>query len=234
MKNELVSADEAVARLINIDFLPAAYTIENLLEGFVSEARDRCDAAKADPGQEGHIIGYRLALKICEQRLELAGYILEAIQIQTLNGRLTAKNDGASRTQSLNWGAVQEWALENIGIVVPEPIAIIESVDNSVTDKEPDDAGKTKAFDKLVGKGLSRAMSKSMLVTLYALAKTHADKHPSALIRTATGTLIIDAVAKEIVEMVSTLSKQQKLTGQSSESIKDRLEAAEDAWKMVC
>ena len=235
MKNELVSADEAVARLLNIDFIPSAYSLEHLLDGFVDEANARFEAAVGDRGQSIPIMAHMHAVHICELRVEMATYLLMSLRIQAENDLLIAK-DSTSRTQMFNWEAVQEWALENFGIVVPDSVVIVESTSPTIpasTTTEPAEDNSTKSLDKLVGGGLSKTKSKNLLVTLYALAKTHADRHQSALIKKPTDTLVIDAVAKEIVEMVSKLSGEQTITGQSSEAIKDRLEAAEEAWKLV-
>lgn len=230
MKNELVSADEAVARLLNIDFIPALYSLENLLEGFVEEAKVRFEAAIGDPGQSARIIAHRHAVHICEQRVEMAKYLLMSLRIQAENNLLIAK-DGTSRTQLFNWEAVHEWADENFGIVVPDSVVIVESAPATTT--ETSDESTTKAIDKLLGKVITKAKLKNLLMTLYALARTHADRHQSDLIKKSTDTLVIDAVAKEIVGMVSKISGQLEVTGQSSEAIKDRLEAAEQAWKIA-
>jgi hypothetical protein len=223
MEIELVSADEAVARLMNVDFIPAGYALEDLLEGFVSEAQARYDIAAADPEQSAVIIGHRLAMKICEQRLEMAGDLLQALRIQVKNGRLIVKDAGASRSQNFNWEAVQDWALENFGLVVPESV-----VNKKLTSlgmpasifSENKAESSTKLLDKVVSEGgISRTKSKHLHVTLYALAKTYANKYQKELIWKATDTLIIDAFAKEIVGMVSKLSGQQEIRGQGSESI---------------
>lgn len=230
MKNELVSADEAVARLLNVDFIPAESNLLGVLDDFVVKAQARYDAAIAGRGQARFIISQRSAVDICERRLGMAQYILLALEEQAQNNLLIA-TDGKSRTQMFNWEAVQEWARENYGLVVPDSVVIVESTPLPISVQKPETEGSTGKFEKFVGDGVSKTKAKNLLVTLYALAKTHADRHQSTLIKKTSGGLVFDAVAKEIVEIVSKLSGQQQITGQGTEAIKDRLEAAEEAWQ---
>ena len=235
MKNELVSADEAVARLLNIDFIPSTYSLETLLAGFSQEANARVETAVRERDQSGSVVIHMNAARICELREEMATYLLMSLRHQAENGLLIAK-DGRSRTQMFDWEAVKEWAQENFGIVVPESVVIVESAPATApatATPETADENTTNSLDKLIGEGLGKTRAKNLLVTFYALARTHANRHQGQFIKKTTDSLIIDAVAEEIMGMVSNLSGQEKLTGQGREAIKDRLEAAEEAWKLV-
>ena len=233
MELELVSADEAVARLMNIDFIPATYSLEVLLEGFLSEAQNRYDEAKAGHTSSDNVEECRIALRICEQRLEMAANLLAAVRMQVRRGLLLPEKKGDAATQNLSWDAVQDWASKNFGSNFPKPKVVFKSATADEPYDATADAGLTPRMDKLHGKRMSKVKLQSLLVTLYLLARYFATKHPGQLIKGTSSTLVIDPIAKALAEKALEYSGAEKVTGQGSEAIKDRLEAAEEAWQLI-
>jgi hypothetical protein len=74
-----VTAEEAVARMVNMDYIPEGFTLEDMLSAFQEEAEAEYDNAKSDRPPSPKIQALKVRMEACEARRSLAQLLLEAL-----------------------------------------------------------------------------------------------------------------------------------------------------------
>jgi hypothetical protein len=230
MQNDHVSVDEAVARLMNLDFVPAPFTVLELLEGFLLQAQEQYERIPAGTDNQIERNSYRAAMKVCESRLDLGKVLVEAIESEIKRGNLITKIT-VSSVQQLSWASVKIWAEDMFGLSVVERTAVLKkrSVDLGTSQLDKDE--QMNPLDKTLATWGPRK-AKNFLVTFYALALDVAYRHPKTML-TAARTVEKTPLAIEIEGLVERYAKPCSIDGQGHESILDRLEPARVAWEQA-
>lgn len=239
-----ITLEEAIARLMGIEYVPIGHTVLELLTGFVSDSEDRLvDAQKANASQPT-LTMLRHHLNVCEGRLKIAESLAQCLtlEIQQPNSEIRSSTD-ESAIPTLDWYAVQDWAEENFGLTGFTPIASmsnapdakpeIETSLSSADDRLEDIPALNNTVRKLFPKGqVGVAKAKNLLVTFHYLLFIHINKHPQRS-RFFTGKaerLIVDDLAKELQAEIKKELGDASASGQGHEAIKDRIEAAVAVW----
>jgi len=119
-----LTIDEAVARIVNLDYIPEGFTLEEMLSAFQEEAEVNLEAA-GPFSLEDDLEDMEIRLQACNARLAFAKSIQEALnnQIEDINlGKdslidISPDNGDQSRLTS---ESVAHWASEQYGIDIPE------------------------------------------------------------------------------------------------------------------
>jgi hypothetical protein len=228
MQNDHVSVDEAVARLLNLDFVPAPYTVIELLEGFLLQAEEKYERIPAGTGNQIERNSDRAVMKVCESRLDLGKVLVEAIESEIKQGNLIAKSTTSS-VQLLSWSKIRAWAEEMFGLTVIDRIVAPEAKPAGVKRNEGD---QDKDSLDLVLASWGRTKSKNFLITFYALAYHVAFARQSNFLH-ADRSIIIDSLAEEMEGLVKKYAKPKSIQFQGRQAIKDRLEMAEKVWNQA-
>lgn len=227
MQNDHVSVDEAVARLMNLDFVPAPFTVLELLEGFLLEAEEKYERSSAGTDNQIERNSHCAAMKVCDARLDLGKVLVEAIEAEVKRGKLIAKSN-ASSVQLLSWSAVKIWAEDLFGLTVLERVVAEDIFLENRAAKSPAEVEHKDPFDKLLATwGVNKI--KNFLVTFYALALNIAFSHPKTML-TSTREVQIKPLAEEIEAIVNKYAGTKAMKNNSAEAIKRRLMPAEIAW----
>jgi hypothetical protein len=117
-----VTIEEAVARMVNMDYIPDGCTLLEMTEAFLQEAEADVDEARTE-GRPSHVrLRLEERLKACRFRHELAETLLADIEAELRAGgstQLVRADDGAPGTR-LTTESVWEWSGDRYGIGIPE------------------------------------------------------------------------------------------------------------------
>ena len=83
-----VTAEEAVARMVNMDYIPSGFTLEDMLSAFKEEAEVEHHNAKIDRLPDAQIESLEVRMEACEARRSLAKLLLEDLQNEVRNPEL--------------------------------------------------------------------------------------------------------------------------------------------------
>jgi hypothetical protein len=117
-----VTAEEAVARMVNMDYIPEGFTLEDMLSAFQEEAEVEYDNAKIDrlPGPQIEVLKVRM--EACEARRSLAQLLLEALldEARNTNESMIIPSPDSSSKPRYTLESVADWASYKYGIGIPE------------------------------------------------------------------------------------------------------------------
>lgn len=115
--DKTVTLEEAVARMINFDFIPDGYSLLDMTAAFVEEAEVQYENARSDHLSEEVIIRLLSRLYACEARHELAKSLLIHIKedLASQTSHLVVSKESTAVTR-LTLKSVEAWASENFGI----------------------------------------------------------------------------------------------------------------------
>jgi hypothetical protein len=111
-----------VARMVNMDYIPEGFTLDNMLSAFQEEAEVEFENAKIDrlPNEQVELLKVRL--KACEARRSLAQLLLEAFHDETHSTQesmIVCSPDSSSKPR-YTLESVADWASYKYGIGIPE------------------------------------------------------------------------------------------------------------------
>jgi hypothetical protein len=117
-----VTAEEAVARMVNMDYIPEGFTLDNMLSAFQEEAEVEYDNAKIDrlPGPQIEVLKVRM--EACEARRSLAQLLLEAFHDDTHSTQesMIVRSPDSSSKPRYTLESVADWVSYKYGIGIPE------------------------------------------------------------------------------------------------------------------
>lgn len=117
-----VTAEEAVARMVNMDYIPSGFTLEDMLSAFREEAEVEHYNAKIDHLPGAQIESLKVRLEACEARRSLAKLLLEDLREEAHNTQESAivlSQDSTSKPR-YTLESVSDWATFKYGIGIPE------------------------------------------------------------------------------------------------------------------
>ena len=117
-----VTAEEAVARMVNMDYIPEGFTLEEMLSAFSEEAEVEYENAKIDRLPGTQIESLKVRMKACEARHSLAKILLNALQDEAHNTQesmIVLSQDCSSKAR-YTLASVADWASYKYGIGIPE------------------------------------------------------------------------------------------------------------------
>jgi hypothetical protein len=117
-----VTAEEAVAYMVNADAIPDGLSLIEELSQFTEQAELEYEKAKIDGLPEEKIESLETALEICRARQALSCYLLQAIQNEQCSDEesiLVRSKEMTSRTRYTT-DSITRWAVLKHGIVIRE------------------------------------------------------------------------------------------------------------------
>jgi hypothetical protein len=117
-----VTAEEAVARMVNMDYIPEGFTLEEMLAAFCEEAEVEYENAQIDSLPADQIEALRVRVDATKARLSLALLLLEDLREGSRNtqGTTIVLSQDSSSKPRYTLESVSEWAAFKYGIGIPE------------------------------------------------------------------------------------------------------------------
>jgi len=116
-----ITAEEAVARLININYVPAGFTITQMTAAFQEMAEVEYDNARAEGRPSDQVSYLKIQAEACGARHLLAESLLDALCLEIANpkGSTVVHSSDAGLSPRLTPDSVANWAFEFCGIYMP-------------------------------------------------------------------------------------------------------------------
>ena len=222
-----VTADEAVARLINIPTLPSTCSLLELLSDFVEVA----ETSLSNASIERKTVAERRALErkqsVCLSRQDLAQDLLEGIRVELQSDIPRIRTEPRSFVGRLDWQSVREWALDEFEIALAsEPEKTIE------TQILGDHAKYSEKLLASVGpKGWGRLKTINMLGTFYFLAYQYATRNRAKYLE--HDQLAPDPLSEQIAKEMAAEFPKLSQSDQSASVIKLRIQAAREVLRSL-
>jgi len=117
-----ITIEEAVARMINFDYIPTGFSLLDMTEAFQEEAEVEYHNAKLDRLPEGQLDALMCRVEACKARHKQAESLLEHIKQELANpddSLLILSSDNSSIPR-LEMESVADWASNKYGIGIPD------------------------------------------------------------------------------------------------------------------
>lgn len=113
-----VTIEEAVSRMVNMDYIPPGLTLLEMTGAFLEEAEVEYENAKIDRMSEGRIAHFKSRMDSCSARHELVQRLLDSLQHEINNpkGSIIVCGNTYSGEQRITLESVSDWAADRYGI----------------------------------------------------------------------------------------------------------------------
>lgn len=117
-----ITIEEAIARMVNMDYIPTGFTLQDMTAAFLEEAEVDYENAKIDRLPEQQIVALRLRMDACRARHFLTQMLEESLQHEVKNPKdsLVKLSENSSSICRLKLESVADWASDRYGIDIPE------------------------------------------------------------------------------------------------------------------
>lgn len=122
MAPQSVTADQAVARLLNVDYIPDGFSLLEMTSAFLTEAEVDYEDAGLDHVARNAKTLLALRANICEARHQLAQQLLQSLQLELENKDCAVVRIGKEETPRFDMLSVSDWAFYKFGIGTPTGI----------------------------------------------------------------------------------------------------------------
>jgi hypothetical protein len=121
-KPSSVTLEEAVARMVNMDYIPAGFSPLDMTAAFQEESEVEYENAKLDRLPEEQLNNLKVRMEACSVRHSLAELMLESLkrEINNPDGSRIILADDSSSQPRLTLESVSEWVADQYGIGIPE------------------------------------------------------------------------------------------------------------------
>ena len=119
---KLVTAEDAVARMINMDYIPTGFTILDMTAAFLEEAEVDHQNAVMEILHPDQIAPLRMRMEACKARHSLAKSILDALNIELEKPAVLVvkPSDDYSAEPLITFESLSNWATEKYGIGIAD------------------------------------------------------------------------------------------------------------------
>jgi hypothetical protein len=135
-----ITIEEAVARMVNMDYIPAGFTLLEMIAAFQEEAEVDYYNAQIGRLPEVQMKKLKIRMDCCQSRHTLTQLLLESLQHEVKNpkGSMIMIADDSLSHNRLTLESVSDWAADRYGINIPisipissnNPIVVDESSQN--------------------------------------------------------------------------------------------------------
>jgi hypothetical protein len=126
MKNDpsSITVEEAVAYMVNMDYIPAGLTLLEMLEAFSEEAEVEYENARINR------VILKTRMESCISRYNLAELLMESLQheVDHPENSMIVLADESSGKPRVTFDSVSEWAAYKYGIGISDPTAVDEDL----------------------------------------------------------------------------------------------------------
>lgn len=118
----MVTAEDAVARMINMDYIPTGFTILDMTAAFLEEAEVDHQNAVMEILHPDQIAPLRMRMEACKARHSLAKSILDALNIELEKPAVLVvkPSDDYSAEPLITFESLSNWATEKYGIGIAD------------------------------------------------------------------------------------------------------------------
>jgi hypothetical protein len=141
---ESITIDEALALMVNMDYIPDGLTVLDMTSAFLEEAEVEYENAVIDRLPKEQLSIYKTRLEICTLRHELAETVLDALklEVKSIDCSMLKLADLKSPVTRLTLDSVSEWAYDRYGFGISNDIQIVR-----INDSPPSNQPKVKWTD---------------------------------------------------------------------------------------
>jgi len=117
-----ITIEEAVSRMVNMDYIPTGFSLIEMTEAFLEEAEVDYHNAKVDRASPEELKIFALRVDVCHSRRLLAIRLLEHIKQELANPKTSSLIISPESTSSarLDLKSVADWSEEKYGISIPD------------------------------------------------------------------------------------------------------------------
>ena len=117
-----ITIEEAVARMVNLDYIPTGFTLLDMMAAFQEEAEIEYENAKLDRLPEVKLVTLKLRVEACMARHKLAKCLLDHLNQELVNpdDSLLVRSSDTSSIPRLELESVADWASDKYGIGIPD------------------------------------------------------------------------------------------------------------------
>lgn len=121
-QNQSVTIEEAVARLVNLDYIPTGFTLLEMTAAFLEEAEVEYENARIEHLPQTKLTVLETRLAICRARDELARRLFESLssELDDRDSTMLVVAEGLAGQTRLKLESVADWAAEEYGIGLPD------------------------------------------------------------------------------------------------------------------
>lgn len=223
MKNQqptTVTLDEAVARLINLDYIPEGYTFDQITDGFLGYTQGLLE--ETEELTEKEIVQLERIAAICELRHELALKLKESIdyEIKRANTEVKSKVSPYTPHREIDTIELDYWCKMTFGIALTSA-DLSQNIEQEIQDRKLKDKFSRVAENSRNPEDRTTRLD-NLSRTFYVLAIMYAEKSNGKY---------FSAKKLNVSQMAVSISKQADNVlgsgkGQSVEAIKKRIEDA--------
>jgi hypothetical protein len=125
-----ITIEDAVAEMVNMNYIPAGFTLLEMLEAFYDEAEFDYENARIDQLPVEQLAPLKIRLEACNTRLTLSELLMESLQheVDSPEGSSIVLADDYRLTLE----SVSDWAIDRFGIGVPRWVSGPASVSKRV------------------------------------------------------------------------------------------------------
>lgn len=119
-----VTADEAVARIVNVDYIPEGFTLLEMTAAFLDEAETDCENARIDHLPDEQKSKLAIRANVCETRHQLAQHLLEGLRFEcdSEDSDIVRIAKDSSNAPHYDMSSISNWAYYKFGIGTPTGI----------------------------------------------------------------------------------------------------------------
>ncbi len=117
-----ITVEEAVARMVNMDYIPEGFSLSEMTAAFQEEAEVEYENARRNHESTAQLTRKKIRLEACKARHSLTELLLESVNYELAHpdeSLIFRANDTSTKSR-LTLASITNWAAESYGIGIPE------------------------------------------------------------------------------------------------------------------
>lgn len=138
--NTCLTVEEALALMINMDFIPDGETVLSMTEAFLEEATIEYENASSRDKYQLKVIENRM--KVCASRHSLTLLLKESLfedAVYTEETLIECDDDSTDENPLVTLDSLTDWAFDRFGIVIPSKTSSLHENPNRAANTKPPD-----------------------------------------------------------------------------------------------
>lgn len=117
-----ITVEEAVARMVNMDYIPEGFTLSEMTAAFQEEAEVEYENARRNHESAEQLVRKKIRLEACKARHSLTELLLESIKHELAypDESLIFRANDTSTKSRLTLASITNWAADSYGVGIPE------------------------------------------------------------------------------------------------------------------
>jgi hypothetical protein len=133
-KSSVVTIEEAVAQMVNLDYIPTGLTLMEMLAAFQEEAEVEYHNARIEILPVAQLAPLKVRVDACTARHTLAQLLIDHLrrELASHESSIAVVSNETSAEPSLDFGSVSDWASDRYGIDIKEDTGYRQGADGAV------------------------------------------------------------------------------------------------------